>query len=291
MANKRFDWQEAKTLYISGLSTLKVAAQLGVSVSAITYCLSKLGVPKRRVDQREYPHKFDWVKAISLYKSGLSCNKTAAEFGVAPATVYYYLKKKGIEIRGHKKSFRVIRGLQHHAANRDSELNNPEVLKSLYWDQGLSINTIAQRFNISRDTVSRRFQWFGISKRTLAEWYRFFDARDRLKFTTKGLKFHKKFRRVNPEGYVEIKKPEHHRAKCNGWVMEHIVVWEESHNTKLPEGWIIHHLNGIKDDNRPENLEALPANKHKTTTLIDILRERILKLEGRIKELEVTNVR
>ena len=67
---------------------------------------------------------------------------------------------------------------------------------------------------------------------------------------------------TNRDGYVFVSMPEHHRAYRNGYVLEHILVWEQTHGKPLPKGWIIHHLNGIKDDNRPGNLIGLPNKKH-----------------------------
>jgi len=45
-------------------------------------------------------------------------------------------------------------------------------------------------------------------------------------------------------------------------VPEHLAVWEEANGRRLPDGWVIHHLNGIKTDNRLRNLSALPNMKH-----------------------------
>ena len=64
------------------------------------------------------------------------------------------------------------------------------------------------------------------------------------------------------QGYVYIRKPDHPRAGQNEYVAEHILIWEQTHDRPSPEGWIIHHLNGIKSDNRPVNLQALPNRKH-----------------------------
>ncbi len=69
--------------------------------------------------------------------------------------------------------------------------------------------------------------------------------------------------RVNNSGYLMIRNPSHPRADKSGYVREHILVWEQSHNNSLPMGWVVHHLNGIKRDNRPCNLVALPNKKHK----------------------------
>ena len=68
--------------------------------------------------------------------------------------------------------------------------------------------------------------------------------------------------RIRYRGYVLVRQPNHHRAEPSGYVREHILVWEQVNGKPLPKGWIIHHLNGIKDDNRPRNLVALPNKKH-----------------------------
>lgn len=43
---------------------------------------------------------------------------------------------------------------------------------------------------------------------------------------------------------------------------EHVIVWEE-HNGKVPSGYIIHHKNNNKSDNRIDNLEILDHSTHR----------------------------
>ena len=45
------------------------------------------------------------------------------------------------------------------------------------------------------------------------------------------------------------------------WIAEHRAVWEEA-NGPIPDGYVIHHVNGDKRDNRIENLEMLTMNEH-----------------------------
>ena len=79
-------------------------------------------------------------------------------------------------------------------------------------------------------------------------------------------------------GYVLILKPEHPKANKKGYVREHILIWEQANKKPLPPGWIIHHLNGVKGDNRPVNLQALPNKKH--YLVLQAKAKRIQELEG-----------
>lgn len=92
-------------------------------------------------------------------------------------------------------------------------------------------------------------------------------------------------RKKHASGYIQIKMHNHPRANPSGYVLEHIVVWEKAHGQRLPSDMSIHHLNGIKDDNRPENLIALPKRRHSNKTQFEPYEKRILELEALVENL------
>ncbi len=92
------------------------------------------------------------------------------------------------------------------------------------------------------------------------------------------------------KGYSLIRKP----RNGSPYTLEHIAIWEDA-NGPLPDGWVIHHLNGVKTDNRLENLAAMPRNQHHRAPRqalvpyedhIRSLEERIRQLEERLRALE-----
>ena len=63
------------------------------------------------------------------------------------------------------------------------------------------------------------------------------------------------------DGYVRIRIPDH-PAACNGYVSEHRYVMEQHLGRPLTKDEDVHHINGIKTDNRIENLRLILHSKH-----------------------------
>jgi len=59
----------------------------------------------------------------------------------------------------------------------------------------------------------------------------------------------------NKDGYVLIFKSEHPNSSSSGSILQHTFVMSERLGRPLRRGESVHHKNGIRDDNRIENLE------------------------------------
>ena len=68
------------------------------------------------------------------------------------------------------------------------------------------------------------------------------------------------------DGYVMIRMPSHQKAYANGYIKRAVLVAEKKLGRPLFKGEVTHHINGVKDDDRPENIEVLDAAAHNTVT-------------------------
>ncbi len=143
----------------------------------------------------------------------------------------------------------------------------------LYVDEKMSLKGVAKALRTAEPSVTLRLQEAGIRRRTLSE------ANIAAYEAGRG-------RRADPKytvnGYQLVRMPGHRLANKHGCVMRSRLVWEETHG-RLLDGWHVHHLNGIKDDDRPENLAAMPSRKH--ADMIPALHRRVQQLEEELEKL------
>lgn len=150
---------------------------------------------------------------------------------------------------------------------REYNLNEAQ-LRAWYIDEGLNTKEIASHTGCGDATVCRNLARFNIPRRK-SGWLNGYKNSNwnggRYKTTA---------------GYILISCPGHPKASPQtNYIPEHILLWEQGHNQVLPQGYVIHHLNGIKGDNRLENLTALPRGKHHGWLIHQALQQRIRELE------------
>lgn len=153
-------------------------------------------------------------------------------------------------------------------------------VRRLYFEELLSQAQIAEQLGVTQGAVAYWFKRWGIQGRSHDDSLILLGKSGR--FTGEKNPRWSGGRHKNAQGYVLVRMPNHPRAR-RGYVREHILVWEQANGISLPEGWHIHHKNGMKDDNRPENLAAMTNAKHRDV-LPELLR-RVAELEARVREL------
>lgn len=85
---------------------------------------------------------------------------------------------------------------------------------------------------------------------------------------------------ITEEGYILVRRRNHPNANANGRVYEHRLVMEEIIGRPLLKNEVIHHINGDRADNRPENLRLF-SEPGKHSRLHYQLRKRVI-MRGRL---------
>lgn len=76
---------------------------------------------------------------------------------------------------------------------------------------------------------------------------------------------------INEHGYVEIYAPDHPNAHADGRIPEHRKVISDLIGRPLLDDETVHHRNGVKTDNVPDNLELWSGNHPKGQRVQDLV--------------------
>jgi len=170
-------------------------------------------------------------EVLRLYQELKSTRLVADEMGVSLYQVQGAIERAGMQLTGLRES-----------------ACTPYADDLRRWArEGVAISEMARRI--------------GATRRTVARFLRIHEM-ERTPFVQVG-STHPRWkggRMFDKSGYVLIYRPSHHEANRHGQVREHRVVMEQKLGRLLQRGEVVHHLDGNRANNHPDNLEVYENN-------------------------------
>jgi len=173
---------------------------------------------------------------VALYLGGSSSVEIAKQYNVTPPTVSCLLKKSGVPTRTRSELNRMRAPLDDHKLLRLNE------------EAMLSQREIATKLGVSQATIERALRRLGVQSKK-----------------GRGAPLEKNYfwnggRTKDVDGYILVKAPDHPFADCRGYVREHRLVMEAKLGRYLEKNEVVHHRDGVHDNNDQDNLEVYSTN-------------------------------
>jgi hypothetical protein len=199
---------------------IEIARKYRIRTDRVAQIAEKLGVKRRRLLSEEIKQDI-----VNRYKSGEKIVKIAERYGVANSAISMIAVRYGVQQR--------LPGRRHLSKQERIDISE------LYRAGHLSEN-IASKFNINIESVRIISKKLGVPARPVG--------------TTK-----RATSRLDENGYcwvpISRNDPFFPMAYSHGQVSEHRLVMARSLGRLLKQDETVHHINGIRDDNRIENLQ------------------------------------
>lgn len=146
----------------------------------------------------------------------------AKEYGISVATVHKYIHKFGITTRPAHL------GMTGHSHTENAKRK----ISQKHSGKAMSAETRLKISNARKGLITNPSKYGGHTKK-------------------------------HCRGYIMVYVPNHPYATKDGYVFEHILAFEKANNCYVDRNnYVIHHINGIKTDNRIENLALMTKHEH-----------------------------
>lgn len=170
---------------------------------------------------------------VAGYLRGQTMKQVAQQYATTPYHVQRALRLAKVKARRHTAYTRI-------------ELPR-DLLQSLT-DQCLTVQEIADAVKASKPVVERALRHYGIRSQK-----------------GRGSKLERNYfwkggRRIDKSGYVELKRNDHPCANAAGYVREHRLVMEQLLGRYLRPEEVVHHKDGNRQNNHPDNLQLFSSN-------------------------------
>lgn len=159
---------------------------------------------------------------------------------------------------------------------------NDEIICELYVDKKMPMHEIANELGIAIGTVFNHLKRKGVESRvgnfTFKGKTHTEEVRKKISDVHRGKIISRETRKKISEshktitaeghkkkrgdGYISVYFPNHPNCTKDKYVMEHILVMEKKLGRHLNDNEVVHHMNGIRDDNRIENLQLMTFKEH-----------------------------
>ena len=183
--------------------------------------------------------RHDAQKMVELYNSGMTPTQVSKAIGCSVSNVRHALVTRGV----HKL--------------HENRIDWPiEEMRKWYEIDGMTVAEIGAKLGQNSKVVNKVCKKNGFRMRPRGQ--KFGDQH----------KGWKGGRTIDKSGYVLVYCPDHPNRNTSGYIREHRLVMERKLGRLLERHEVVHHIDGVKDNNDPSNLGLFHSNgKHLAETL------------------------